>query len=364
MTDKEMYMRRAIELASKGLGQVNPNPLVGAVIVKDGKIIGEGNHEMFGGPHAEVQAFNQAIEDVEGADMYVTLEPCSHYGKTPPCALKIIDKKIKNVYISQLDPNPLVNHKGVDLLERAGIHVEYGFLEQESKKQNEIFLKYIQEKRPFVAMKFAMTLDGKIATFKGDSKWISNETSRRFVHDLRHKYMAIMVGVQTVIDDDPHLDTRREKSSRNPIRFVIDPHLRTPLDAYVVKTAKAQKTFIVTDVDADKDKLVKYEKLGVNIIKKASNPNIDLNELMNDIGQLGIDSLLIEGGSYLHGKALDMGIIDKVYAFIAPKIIGSKEAKSAVHGDGIAYMKDAITLENTTHHLLDGDNLIEGYIKH
>ncbi len=363
MTHHETYMKRAIELASKGLGSVNPNPLVGAVIVKDGRIIGEGYHKVFGGPHAEVEAFNHAVEDVEGADMYVTLEPCSHYGKTPPCALKIIEKKIKNVYISQLDPNPLVNHQGVDLLRNAGIRVEYGILESESKKQNEIFLSYIQGKRPFVAMKYAMTIDGKIATYQGDSKWISNEKSRRFVHELRHQYMSIMVGVQTVIDDDPHLDTRRNELSRNPIRVIIDPNLRTPIDAYVVKTANTQKTIIVTSLDVDQNRLEAYLEKGVEIIKKEANPFINLDHLMDDLGKLGIDSVLIEGGSYLHGKALDMNIVHKVYAFIAPKIIGSKDAKTAVHGNGILKMSDAIQLKNVTHHILDGDILIEGYIK-
>ena len=196
------YMQKAIDLAKQGEGFVNPNPLVGAVIVKDNQIIGEGYHEQFGGPHAEVNAFLNAKEDVVGATMYVTLEPCSHYGKTPPCALKIIEKGIKKVVISQLDPNPLVYKKGVKLLEDAGIEVTYGVLETETKKQNDIFLKYIQTKRPFVALKYAMTLDGKIATKTLDSKWVTNEKSRHFVHELRNRYMAIMVGVKTLYHNE------------------------------------------------------------------------------------------------------------------------------------------------------------------
>lgn len=358
------YMQKAIDLADQGKGFVNPNPLVGAVIVKDGKIIGEGYHECFGQAHAEVNAFLNATADVEGADMYVTLEPCSHYGKTPPCALKIIEKKIKRVFISQLDPNPLVNSKGVKLLEDAGIEVQSGILEEKTRKQNEIFLKYIQEKVPFVAMKYAMTLDGKIATKLKDSKWITNEKSRAFVHELRNQYMAILVGANTVIEDDPHLDTRREqKTSRHPIRIIIDPDLSIPLDMYVIKTAHTQPTWIVTGLNHDEQKKKSYEDLGVKIIEKETNP-LNLNDLMITLGQMKIDSLLIEGGSYVHGKALEANIIDKVYAFIAPKLIGGKNALTPVGGEGVDLMKDAYQLNDVTYHTFDNDLLVEGYLKY
>jgi diaminohydroxyphosphoribosylaminopyrimidine deaminase / 5-amino-6-(5-phosphoribosylamino)uracil reductase len=360
--NKQDYMKRAIDLANQGIGFVNPNPLVGAVIVKNGKIIGEGYHMCFGEAHAEVNAFSNATEDVEGAEMYVTLEPCSHYGKTPPCALKIIEKKIKKVYVSSKDPNPLVAGRGIELLKNAGIEVESGLLEDVSKKQNEVFLKYIQEKVPFVAMKYAMTLDGKIATSTKDSKWITNEKSRAFVHDLRNQYMGIMVGINTVVLDDPILNVRRSIPSRNPVRFIIDPNLRIPESSKIVQTAHEQKTYIITDLNADKTKISQLEKHGLKMILTSTKPNLDMKHLMKEIGALGIDSLIIEGGGYLHAKALEAGIVDKAYVFIAPKMIGGIEAPSPVGGTGIQLMKNAIKLKNITYQAFDQDFMIEGYI--
>lgn len=353
--DKLMYMRRAIELAAKGEGSVNPNPLVGAVIVKDGRIIGQGYHEKYGGPHAEVNAFNQAEEDVTGATMFVTLEPCAHYGKTPPCALKIIEKKIKKVIVAKTDPNPLVNMKGIQLLKDAGIEVEYGLLVDEVEEQNEIFLKYIQQKTPFVAFKYAMSLDGKIATKTGDSKWITNKKSRNFVHQLRNKYMAIMVGVNTIMSDDAHLDTRLDEGGRNPIRIIIDPELRIPREAFVIKSAKLQATWIVT---------TKYDQAlidqGVRLIVQEK---IDLKALVSLLGDEKIDSLLIEGGAFTHAKALESGIVDKVYAFVAPMIIGGVQALGPIGGNGV----EALTLATRLHHVryrqFDDNILIEGMIK-
>lgn len=359
--EHEKYMKEALKLADLGKGFVNPNPLVGAIIVKDGKIIGRGYHECFGQAHAEVNAFLNATEDVEGADMYVTLEPCSHYGKTPPCALKIIEKKIKRVFISQLDPNPLVNHQGVDLLEKAGIEVHYGILEEESKKQNDIFLSYIQTKKPFVAIKYAMTLDGKIATATRDSKWITNEESREFVHMLRNQYMAIMVGVNTIIYDNPKLNTRiSNQKTRDPIRLIIDPNLDTPLTSYVVTTAHTQATRIITD-EKEHQKIHAYQEKGVSVIQRKMPLNFE--EFLKDLGEQKIDSILIEGGSYLHGSILESGVVDKVYAFIAPKIIGGKDALTPIGGHGVSFMKDAYQLENITLHRFQDDLCIEGYIK-
>jgi len=359
--NKNDYMRRALELASKGAGSVNPNPLVGAIIVKDGKIIGEGYHEQFGKAHAEVNAFLNATEDVEGADMYVTLEPCSHYGKTPPCALKIIEKKIKKVYISQLDPNPLVNYNGVRLLKEAGIDVEYGILEEEAKKQNETFLKYIQTKTPFVALKYAMTLDGKIATSSGDSKWITNEKSRRYVHDLRHAYQAILVGVGTINKDDPKLNTRREITSRHPIRIIIDPKLEIKEDSYVVTSANTQKTIIYTSLDVSQEKISDLQKKAVDIFQFPAHPHFDLKELLKHIGEQKIDSVLVEGGSHILGSFIDQKVADKAYVFIAPKMIGSKEAMSPVAGQGVLSMKDAYHLHHVSTRSFDDDVMIEGY---
>jgi diaminohydroxyphosphoribosylaminopyrimidine deaminase/5-amino-6-(5-phosphoribosylamino)uracil reductase len=361
--EKIAFMQRAIDLADRGRGFVNPNPLVGAVIVKDGKIIGEGYHMCFGEAHAEVNAFLNATEDVEGADMYVTLEPCSHYGKTPPCALKIIEKKIKRVFVSQLDPNPLVSGRGIKLLEDAGIKVETGILEDASKKQNEVFLKYIQEKKPFVVMKYAMTLDGKIATSTKDSKWITNEKSRHFVHELRNNYMAIMVGANTVILDDPMLDTRLEGiKTRHPIRIVIDPDLSVPLNRKVIQTANTQPTWLVTSDQRTLNELQPYLDLGVKIIEKKTDP-LDLEDLMTTLGEHKIDGLLIEGGSYLHGSFLDANIVDKAYVFIAPKMIGGQKALTPVGAQGVLKMKDAHQLTNINYRLFDEDIMIEGYFK-
>src|SRR5690554_911397 len=348
-------MQMALDLAEKGRAFTSPNPLVGAVIVKDGNVIGEGYHEVYGSNHAEVNAFLNVSEDVAGATMFVTLEPCSHYGKTPPCALKIIEKKIKKVIIAKLDPNPLVYKQGVKMLESAGIEVEYGILEDKANYQNEIFFHFIKNKRPYVAIKYAMTLDGKIATHSFDSKWITNEKSRAYVHDLRNKYQAILVGVNTIIKDDAKLNVRRLEKSRQPIRIIIDPNLEIPYDSCVVKTAKEQPTIVVsTKVDS------KLEKLGVEFIKMA---DINLDELLNTLGKIGIDSLFIEGGSYTHGTFLDASLVNKVYAFIAPKLIGGKDALTPVSGRGVSLMRDAHRLTNIKIRNFDEDILVEGEIK-
>jgi diaminohydroxyphosphoribosylaminopyrimidine deaminase/5-amino-6-(5-phosphoribosylamino)uracil reductase len=357
------YMQMALELAELGKGFVNPNPLVGAVIVKDGKVIGKGFHERFGGAHAEVNAFLDASEDVEGADMYVTLEPCSHYGKTPPCALKIIENKIKRVYIAQLDPNPLVNSKGVELLRNAGIDVEYGILEENAKIQNEAFLKYIQTKKPFVAIKYAMTLDGKMATETRDSKWITNEKSRAFVHELRNQYQAILVGVNTIILDDPMLDTRRDVVSRNPIRVILDPKLEIPLQSKVVQTAKKQQTIIYTSIDINDRRIALLKDLDVIVKQFKSSPNFDLDELLTDLGNQKIDSVLVEGGSYVHGSFIDQGVVDKAYVFIASKFVGGKNALTPIGGKGVEKMNDAHLLNHIKVHQFDDDIMIEGYLK-
>jgi diaminohydroxyphosphoribosylaminopyrimidine deaminase/5-amino-6-(5-phosphoribosylamino)uracil reductase len=358
---KNDYMKKAIELADYGKGFVNPNPLVGAVIVKNGKIIGEGYHERFGQPHAEVNAFLNATEDVEGAEMYVTLEPCSHYGKTPPCALKIIENKIKKVYISQLDPNPLVNSKGVKMLEDAGIEVEYGILENETKKQNEIFLKYIQTRKPFVALKYAMTLDGKIATATSDSKWITNEKSRAYVHELRNMYQAILVGVGTINSDNPQLNTRRDVLSRNPIRIILDKNLDIKMDSYVITSAHEQKTIVFTSKQAQITKIEQLQSSGVEVIQMDANPHFDLHLLLTLLGEMKIDGVLVEGGSHILGSFIEQKAADKAYVFIAPKYIGSKDALSPIAGQGVAYKKDAYPLKNTTVTSFDEDVMIEGY---
>lgn len=356
-------MKRALELAKKGTGFTNPNPLVGAVIVKNNRIIGEGYHHFYGGDHAEIDAFKNALEDVNGATMYVTLEPCSHYGKTPPCAKAIVQKGIKKVVIGLKDPNPLVSGNGIKILEDNGIEVITGILEAEGKKLNEIFLKYITTKLPFCIMKTAMTLDGKIASYTGDSKWITNEASRNFVHKLRNKVSGIMVGIGTILADNPFLTTRLENGS-DAARIIIDSSAKIPLDANVLTLKSKAKTIIATTAQADEKKLKALEAIGADIIvTPLKEGKVNLSYLMKKLGENKIDSILLEGGSTLNYSALDEGIIDKVYTFISPKFIGGSMAKTPIGGQGIPLVKDAIKLKDISIHRFQEDIMIEGYLR-
>ncbi|QEK13304.1 bifunctional diaminohydroxyphosphoribosylaminopyrimidine deaminase/5-amino-6-(5-phosphoribosylamino)uracil reductase RibD [Crassaminicella thermophila] len=360
-----LYMKRALELAKYGIGYTNPNPLVGAVIVKNNRIIGEGYHRRYGEPHAEINAFLNATEDVVGATMYVTLEPCSHFGKTPPCANAIVQKGIKKVVIAMKDPNPLVSGDGIQILKNHGIEVVTDVLEEEAKKLNEVFIKYITTKKPFCILKTAMTLDGKIATFTGDSKWISNESSRKYVHKLRHAVSGIMVGIGTIISDDPLLTTRLEDiKGLNPTRIIVDTHGKIPLNSKVLKTCKNVQTIIATTELADTKKLKSIEKMGAEIlITPIKEGKVDLSSLMTALGEKKIDSILLEGGSTLNYSALNEGIVDKVISFIAPKIIGGHTAKTPVGGEGRMYMKDAILLKNIKVSYFKNDIMIEAYLR-
>ena len=359
-------MKLALELAKKGIGRVHPNPMVGAVIVKDGKILGQGYHKKCGEGHAEVNAFKDAEEkneNVEGAEMYVTLEPCSHFGKTPPCADKIIEKKISKVFIGTLDPNPLVAGRGVKKLKDAGIYVEYGILESECYKLNEVFMKYIVKKEPFVVMKTGMSLDGKIATYSGESKWITEEKSRENVHNLRNELTGIMVGINTVLKDNPQL-TCRVNGGRNPIRIIVDSTLKIPIDCKIVNTAKEVETIIATTDKANLDKINSLEDKGVKIIVVPSkNGKVNLKELMTILGKLKIDSILLEGGGTLNFSALEEGIVDKVKIYIAPKIIGGKDSKTPIEGKGIDNLKDAFKITNLSVSTIGEDILVEGYVE-
>jgi diaminohydroxyphosphoribosylaminopyrimidine deaminase / 5-amino-6-(5-phosphoribosylamino)uracil reductase len=358
-------MKRALELAQKGVGYTKPNPLVGAVIVRDGKIIGEGYHEICGSHHAEVNAFKNAIEDVSGATLYITLEPCSHYGRTPPCANAIVEKGIKKVVIGLLDPNPLVAGKGIKILESNGIEFVTGILEDEGKKLNEIFLKYITTKLPFGILKTAMTLDGKIASAIGDSKWITNESSRQYVHELRHQVSGIMVGIGTILTDDPELTTRlKNRVGVDPIRIIVDSTAKIPLSSKVLNLDSSAKTIVATTEKADKQKLDAVRDKGADIIiTPLKNNKVDLSYLMQQLGQQEIDSVLIEGGGALNFSALEEGIVDKVISFIAPKIIGGAASKTPVGGDGISYIKNAIQLENIQISRFQEDIMIEAYLR-
>ncbi|MDT8715935.1 bifunctional diaminohydroxyphosphoribosylaminopyrimidine deaminase/5-amino-6-(5-phosphoribosylamino)uracil reductase RibD [Clostridium sp. 19966] len=363
--DEIKHMKRALELAEKGMGYTNPNPLVGAVIVKEGRVIGEGYHKLYGDNHAEVNAFLNAAENVEGATMYVTLEPCSHYGKTPPCADKIVEKKIKKVVIGLKDPNPLVSGKGIKILKDAGIEVVTGVLEEEGRKLNEIFLKYITTKLPFCIMKTAMTLDGKIAAYTGDSRWVTGEASRKYVHKLRHRAAGIMVGIGTILADDPMLTTRLEDiKGSDPIRIIVDSRAGISLEAKVLDANSSARTIIATTEKASIDKIRALENKGADIIiTPLKNERVDLSFLMKELGKRKIDSVLLEGGSELNYAALEEGIVDKINAFIAPKIIGGGRAKTPVGGEGKACMKEAILLDRINVHSFGDDIMIEAYTK-
>lgn len=358
-------MRRALELACKGKGLVNPNPMVGAVIVKDNKIIGEGFHEYFGGNHAEVNALNMAGENAKGAEIYVTLEPCSHFGKTPPCAIALVKAGIKKVIIAMKDPNPIVSGRGIKILQDNGIEVVVGVLYKEALKLNEVFVKYITTKRPYVVMKTASTLDGKISTVTGESRWISSEVSREYVHHLRNEMMGIMVGIGTIIADNPLLTTRIDgEICKSPTAIIVDSKLRLPINSKILETLKHRRIIIGVTEEADEAKVRQLEEMGVSIIKTPlKNKRVDLNFLMTKIGEAGIDSILLEGGSTLNFSCLRENIVDKVMCFIAPIILGGEKAKTSVGGSGIEFLSEAVKVSNIKLKSIGQDILIEGYIK-
>ena len=352
----EKYMDLALELAEKGKGYVNPNPMVGAVVVKDGEIVGKGWHKFYGGPHAEVYALDEAGAKAEGATIYVTLEPCSHFGKTPPCAEKIKKMKIKKCVIACLDPNPIVAGRGKKILEEAGIEVVVGVREKEAKELNKVFMKYITEKNPYLFLKCAITLDGKIATNERDSKWITNEKAREKVQFLRHEYMSIMVGINTLINDNPRL-TARIENGINPFRIVVDPHLCTPLESNFVNMADDNKSIIITSKENEKnDKIKELENKNVKIIYMEGF-DFSVHEILKKIGELKIDSVLLEGGSYLISKAFKENRIDGGEIFIAPKILGG--GLPFIDGFDFKEIKDCFHLQNVKFNVYDDNISVE-----
>lgn len=352
------YMKFAIEQAKKGRGFTNPNPMVGAVIVKNEKIISMGYHHKYGDLHAERDALKNCKESPVGATMYVTLEPCCHFGKQPPCTQAIIDAKIKKVVVGSKDPNPLVAGKGVEILKSNGIEVVENVLEKECDKINEIFMHYITTKTPFVAVKYAMTIDGKIATYSGNSKWITNEKSRNYVHKLRRNYSAIMVGIGTVLADDPMLNCRIE-NGKNPIRIICDTNLKTPLNSNIVKSANKIRTIIATSI-SENFAYEPYLKNDCEIIKiPLKNNHLDLNVLVQKLGEMQVDSVLIEGGGTLNWSALENNIVNKVYTFISPKIFGGNNAKTPVEGKGFDLVSESVKLRTVKISQFDEDIFIE-----
>ncbi len=357
-------MKRAIVLAKRGAGWVNPNPMVGAVLVKDGRIIGEGFHEFFGGPHAEVNAIRGVSDELAfGSTLYVTLEPCVHEGKTPPCVNLIVEKKIAKVVIGMADPNPLVNGKGISYLQSKGVQVEVGLMATQVREMNEVFIKYITTKHPFVLLKSAMTVDGKIATVTNASRWITGEASRKMVHLLRQRLSAVMIGVNTVMFDDPLLNIRLKGDWKNPLKVIADTHGRISTEAKVL-TNDPQLTLIATTELADPVKLKQIERMGAQVmICPLKEKMVDLGFVMKSLGTMGIDSIMIEGGSTLAFSALQEGIVDKIITFIAPKILGGENAPTAVGGSGIKKMEDAINLTNMRTRKVGQDLMIEAWIK-
>ena len=362
MTQEEIdvkYMRHALELAKKGEGRTAPNPMVGCVVVKDGEIIGEGFHEEYGKYHAERNALNSLTKSAQGADLYVTLEPCCHYGKTPPCTEAIIEHKIGRVIIACVDENPLVGGQGIKILKKHGIRVTVGVLKEEAEKLNEVFFHYIDTKRPFIAMKYAMTLDGKIATVSKDSKWITSKESREYVQVLRNRYKSILVGINTVLEDDPMLNCRME-GGINPIRIILDSQLRLPLNCNIVKTANEIKTIVVFK-NAKEEKKEQLISFGIDLIEMKD--GIDLSKLLDILGEWKIDSILVEGGGKVHGSFLQKKLVNRVYAFVAPKLIGGADALSPVEGDGMNKMADAVNLKDTECITINEDILITGRVE-
>lgn len=352
MQEDIFFMRRALALARRGEGRVNPNPLVGAVIVRNGTILGEGWHEAFGGLHAERNAFASCVRNgqlAKGATLYVTLEPCCHWGKTPPCTDAVIENGISRAVVGSLDPNPLVAGKGIRLLREAGIAVETGVLQEQCEEMNEVFFHYIKEKTPYVTMKYAMTMDGKTATAAGHSKWITESPARVRVHEDRNRHMAIMTGVGSVLADDPMLSCRIP-DGRQPVRLICDTHLRTPPKARVVRTAAEQPTWILTCC-AEKERQEVYQKQGCRILELGQKDgHVDLAKAMERLGKEGIDSVYLEGGSELNASALAAGIVQGVHCYIAPKLFGGETAKTPVGGRGVTFPDQArqLTIRRVT----------------
>lgn len=365
----DFFMHRAIELARGGEGWTNPNPLVGAVIVRDGVVLGEGFHKKYGGLHAEREALADCIRrgnDARGADIYVTLEPCAHFGKQPPCCHALAEAGIARVFVGSRDPNPLVHGKGNAYLREHGIEVYEDFLREECDKLNQIFFHYITEKKPFVALKYAVTADGKIATRIGKSKWITGEKSRAYVQQLRNRYAAILCGIGTVLADDPMLNCRME-GGNNPIRIVMDSKLKIPMESRLVQTAREIPLLIVCSADAEAssefaEKKDELEHAGAEILVLGtdSRRKPDINLLLNELGNRGIDSLLVEGGGTVNYSFLETGVVDCVYEFVAPKIFGGGPlAKDPVAGEGVELPSEAFEFSLNEVRRFDDDVLLE-----
>jgi diaminohydroxyphosphoribosylaminopyrimidine deaminase/5-amino-6-(5-phosphoribosylamino)uracil reductase len=362
--DHEFFMKKALALAKKGLGYTSPNPMVGAVIVKDGEVIGKGYHQAAGRAHAEVNAIEDAGVRAKGATLYVNLEPCNHTGRTPPCTRKILEAGVKRVVVALEDPNTIAAG-GSDFLKQNGIEVLTGVCKGQAARLNEAFLKYVNTKNPFVTLKCAATLDGRIATRTGDSRWVTGEKSRRYVHRLRHAVDAILVGIGTVHADNPSLTARLESGKgTDPVRIVLDTHLSISPEANILKLASNSDTILVTGKSISEAKKKEVVRKGVRLLAQpVKNGRIDLSPLMAELGAMGITSLLIEGGSRVIASAFNSGIVDKALFFYAPKILGGDDGIPICRGPGPRLMKDCTRAKNIRVRRFDDDVMIEAYIR-
>ena len=361
MKNDEYFMRLALDLAASAKGKTNPNPLVGAVIVKDGMIVGSGLHRKAGEPHAEVHAFRMADQHAKGATLYVTLEPCSHFGKTPPCAILVKESGVSRVVIAMKDPNPLVAGRGIKIIEEAGIVVETGVLETEARKLNERFIYNMLHEMPFVISKTAMTLDGKIAAYNGHSKWVTGEESRKSVHYLRNQTDAILVGIGTVLADDPMLTTRIPEGGKNPIRVILDSELRTPLDAKITDCSEA-KTWIFAKEGADSNKSAALTQKGVQVFTAPTGKGgLDLSSVLKQLYENGVTDVLVEGGSEINAAFLRNGLINKYLVYIAPKLLGGRHSLTPFSGKDAETMDEAVIVDFESIEHFGNDLLVTAY---
>ncbi len=361
----ETYMRLALKLAARGRGMTSPNPMVGAVLVKQDKIIGRGYHRGPGTPHAEVVALRLAGDKASGATLYTNLEPCCHIQKrTPPCAKTIIQHKVRKVVMAIRDPNPQVRGRGLRELKKAGVLVQEDVLVQEATQLNEVYIKYMTQKCPFVILKVAQSLDGKIATAGGESRWITSEQARTYTHRLRAQVDGVMVGIGTLLRDDPRLTVRiGAKQTRQPFRIVVDSTLRIPLDAQIIQQPPPGKTLIATTAQASQVRIRELERRGVKVlVTKEQEGRVDLADLMRLLGEMGMMTLMIEGGSELNASAIRQGIVDKVLFFITPRIIGGQDAKSSIGGVSPKHLSASIPVRDFKIKRIGPDLLLEGYM--
>ena len=358
------YMRRALELAARARGRTSPNPMVGAVLVKNGTVVGEGFHSFAGSDHAELEALREAEAAAAGATLYVTLEPCCHFGRTPPCVDRIIQARVGRVVVPCEDPNPAVSGKGFAALRAAGLIVDVGVLAEEATRLNEAFFTFVRTGRPFVILKAAASLDGKIATRTGDSRWITGESARQHVHHLRNEVDAVLVGIGTILRDDPMLTTRLgTPDQRDPTRVIVDNLARLPLRAQVINRASTAPTVLAVSEMAPRARLEALEREGVQVLAVPGSPRrVSLARLMEALGKMGFLSVMVEGGAEINASALQEGVVDKLLLFLAPILIGGKSTPTAVGGDGIETLRQATRLRHVRLDRFGEDILIEGYL--